>query len=1554
MKSLSRRFKERVKSFWDMYHTVFRKPDYLSPNKSRPNQHRAFTLLAEQLERRDLPAANLTVVPLTWDVIGLDHNNPTVEGPDTFLIGARVTNSGPDSVSDISVDLNLLNTVRDNGSGVWVNEGTDYINATNGVTTFDVGDLTNGASVEVYFAVTVTRTDDVFESARRYTITATGTDDSDSSTVNGSSPTPRQLFVERLVSQNRNSTLNITAPATAQRGEVITIVHDAKTATNGYEQLVSELTLDPRVFEITDIDVTYSAGPPFTNDSIYVNASGWDNNPGDPNVNPDYNSATGAGKSGGSVVTTYTVRIRDDAPFGTYQMDGIIYDFSGSSFHYNNDFGVVFDTITIVEPIAVGNFVWFDDDGDGRQDAGEPGVPDIEVRLYTSGDSLVATTTTNADGLYLFDQTVATFGPGDYYLEFIIPAGVTFSPKDVLTSGSNDDTIDSDVNTGTGRTDVFTLIADQVNLDLDAGLEYSPVTISGTVWTDADADGREDGSENEANGVTVQLFRRSGGTDTLVATTTTSALSGNDNYEFTGLLAGDYFIKVVAPTDPLQAFTQPGIDSDVNQFTGESVVYSLDLGDSQDVDAGLVSPATISGFVWDDTDTDGIQDGGEPGVSGVTVNLIDDSTGTTVFSTLTDTSGNYEFTGLPAGTYVVEVESPSGTNFTTQNVGVDTTDSDVDSTSGRTVAFALAVGATSDQDAGLIPAPVSNPSIAIVKTSSFDDGGDGQADVGDVITYTYTVTNTGDVTLFDVAVTEQSGSFTGTGTLPAPTYVSGGANLDGDGDAQDLAVGGGSIVFTATYSITQADIDAGSISNQALANGTDPDGDPVTDQSDDNSPAENDPTVVIITVGGGPIAVDDVDVTDPVTPISRSAANGVVLPNDTDPDGDPLTVIGVSNGSRTTRVGRSIEGSNGGSFIINPDGSYVFDPENDFLNLPPGSSDTTSVTYTISDGNGGTDTATLTITITDNAGNGPNAVDDFDSTNEETPITRNAANGVILPNDTDPDADPLTLTSFTNGSNTSGPSGTIAGSNGGTFTLNADGSYTFNPGSDFQDLPVGGSDTTSVNYTITDGNGGFASATLTITVNGVNDLPTATDNTNSVTEDGPLTGTGNIITDDDGFGIDSDPDGDTLTVTLIDSTSIASSGNTSITGDYGTLTIDANGNYIYSLDNSNPAVQALDNGDTLLDTFGYTISDGEGGTASANLIITINGRDESGNQPPVANPDTDVTDEDTPLFVNDPNDGVLPNDSDPDPGDTLVVSEVNGDPSLVGQPVSIPDRGVLTLNPDGTYTFVPDPSLQSLNTGESVTAQVSYTVSDGNGGTATTTLTITINGVDESGPQVFVQDCHLIVMGTDGADRIAINTSRTNRVSVAINGQRYLDPDTGRYFDLSAPDARVIVYGYGGNDIIQTPGQVPAVIFGGTGDDDIYGSYADDFLMGESGEDYLEGNTGNDFLIGGWDGDRLAGSNGDDILFGGNVDRSYFNDMLACNDMSDALASAMTSMMNHAEEDDELDYLTGNRDDDTFVKALSAVVVDQITDMGRSDSSLTVDDEDDGGGPGTV
>ena len=121
-------------------------------------------------------------------------------------------------------------------------------------------------------------------------------------------------------------------------------------------------------------------------------------------------------------------------------------------------------------------------------------------------------------------------------------------------------------------------------------------------------------------------------------------------------------------------------------------------------------------------------------------------------------------------------------------------------------------------------------------------------------------------------------------------------------------------------------------------------------------------TIHIIPVNDPPVAVDDNETTDENTPITRTAATGLINVNDTDPDAaDTLTVTQV-NGA-PANVGSQITLASGALLTVQADGSYSYDPNGQFATLATGQTATETFTYQIADGNGGFDTATVTITI---------------------------------------------------------------------------------------------------------------------------------------------------------------------------------------------------------------------------------------------------------------------------------------------------------------------------------------------------------------------------------------------------------------------------------------------------------------------------------------------------------------------------------------------------------------------------------------------------------------
>jgi len=309
--------------------------------------------------------------------------------------------------------------------------------------------------------------------------------------------------------------------------------------------------------------------------------------------------------------------------------------------------------------------------------------------------------------------------------------------------------------------------------------------------------------------------------------------------------------------------------------------------------------------------------------------------------------------------------------------------------------------------------------------------------------------------------------------------------------------------------------------------------------------------------------------------------------------------------------------------------------------------------------------------------NAPVAGDDHVFINEDTG-TYNSGAGSVLNNDFDFDGDALTVTG-----------GTFTGTYG-TLTLNSNGTYSYTLFASVQGLDDGENVTDSFNYTVTD-NDGSDTGTLVFHIAGLNDAPVANDDTASTTEDAAVSG--NVLAND--TDIDVEP--------LI----VANPGT--YVGTYGTLVLAANGSYTYT---PNAAAQALDDGETVSDSFGYTASDG---TASdtATLTVTVNGANDA----PVANDDTAATNEDSAGVSG----NVLTNDTD-----------VDVEPLTVANPGTyVGTYGTLTLAANGSYTYTPGAAAQGLDTGEVGQDVFTYTASDGTA-SDTATLTVNVSGLNDA------------------------------------------------------------------------------------------------------------------------------------------------------------------------------------------------------------------------------
>jgi len=329
---------------------------------------------------------------------------------------------------------------------------------------------------------------------------------------------------------------------------------------------------------------------------------------------------------------------------------------------------------------SIGDFVFRDDNGNGIQDTGEPGIKDVVVNLYKGG-VLSSTTTTDANGKYNFPGlTSAT----DYQVEFVAPIQSQFT-KRYQGTGVNKSEKDSDAGAN-GKSGLITIDVTKTTTDtlrnnpnIDAGI--IPLgSIGDYVFNDNNGNGIQDAGDTKIVGLKVTLTDKDGN---IITSTTTDS---DGKYEFI-VPSGEYFVIFDKPTGSTFSPTGAGTtatDSDPDA-TGKSGKITIDasksIGDPArnniTVDAGLIpNKGTIGDFVFLDSNGNNKQDLGESGVAGVTVELYT-STGTTPiksFTTLAD--GKYLFTDLESGAYKVKFVLPSGKTFVTPNVGTSAEDSD--------------------------------------------------------------------------------------------------------------------------------------------------------------------------------------------------------------------------------------------------------------------------------------------------------------------------------------------------------------------------------------------------------------------------------------------------------------------------------------------------------------------------------------------------------------------------------------------------------------------------------------------------------------------------------------------------------------------------------------------------------------------------------------------------------------------------------------------------------------------------------------------------------------
>ena len=338
---------------------------------------------------------------------------------------------------------------------------------------------------------------------------------------------------------------------------------------------------------------------------------------------------------------------------------------------------------------AIGNFVWLDQDRDGVQDPGEPGIQGVKVVLQDGLGNEITHTFTDVNGFYLFEGLCA----GNY--KVVVPSsppGLSPSPEGATTPDLDSNPNPSPVNLPNGTTD----------LTHDFGfMPPCDGTIGNFVWYDLNANGVQDAGEPGIANVSLELRLQID--NSLIAVTTTN---GAGLYQFPGLCGGAYKVVVIPPAGYTASPTNvgnPAFDSNSNPAL---VTLPDDFASDQTIDFGFYQLAALGDFVWHDLDTDGQQDAGEPGIPGVGVTLLTCG-GAIVANTSTDASGLYLFDNLTPGCYKVQFATPAGFVASPANVGADATDSD--SVGGTTGNYVLDAGETDlTVDAGFFTSSTGN------------------------------------------------------------------------------------------------------------------------------------------------------------------------------------------------------------------------------------------------------------------------------------------------------------------------------------------------------------------------------------------------------------------------------------------------------------------------------------------------------------------------------------------------------------------------------------------------------------------------------------------------------------------------------------------------------------------------------------------------------------------------------------------------------------------------------------------------------------------------------
>lgn len=590
--------------------------------------------------------------------------------------------------------------------------------------------------------------------------------------------------------------------------------------------------------------------------------------------------------------------------------------------------------------------------------------------------------------------------------------------------------------------------------------------------------------------------------------------------------------------------------------------------------------------------------------------------------------------------------------------------------------------------------------------------------------------------------------------------------------------------------------------------------------------------------GGGnddPDAVDDTLILDEDT---TDTVN--VLTNDTDPNGDPLTVTGAE--------------SPDGVVTFTPDGDVTFTPNENF-NGP------TTITYTVSDGNGGSDTGTVDVTVNP-VNDAPEAVDDSASTDFETPVVVD-----LLGNDTDVDNtnDELTLVDPT------------VPAEQGTLVDNGDGTVTFTPAAGF-------TGPATITYTVRDPEGLTDEGTATVTVGdgpALDGYVDGDDDGNLIDEDYLGDPDGDRVNDPDAILPGTDPDDDYVRAGGGDDTVITGQGNDTVEGGDGDDNIDTDGGDLapdlgYPFAATDPLGYDPD-ADPENDRDSVDGGDGNDTIRTGDDRDTINGG--AGNDVINAGIDDDIVDGgtgDDRIVGGEGNDSILGGAGN----DTIYAGN---DPDLIPDVVNITDEDTGGFSPDRN----PNNGMDTVHGGAG--DDVIYGADDADSLTGGSGDDFIDGQIDDD-----------IIEGNTGNDTL-------------LGGQGDDSVTGGQGDDLiEGGEGDDTLRGNRDNDTLMG-GDGDDSLDGGGEDDALYGGDGDDDMMGGQGDDLLDGGAGNDTMTGGAGQDTFVNVNAGDVVDGGSGPVDY--DTLDLRGSTAPGGSFSITYTSADEEDGIVNYLDADGND---------------------------------------